>query len=328
MSSPGCPAARPGVPGSAAPGAGVGLALLANGLWGVMPLYFKLLDSVPSRELMLHRIVWCAPLLWLGVILGGRAAVVWQTLRSPGTVALLGCTGLSLAASSWAYLHAVTTGQILQSSFGYFLAPLVNVVLGVGFFRERLRPGQWLAVGLAGVGVLNLCRSLEFPWLGLGLSLTFALYAAGRKRVAVHEVTGLLVETTLLLPVAVTLLLVLGSADRSSFGEQAGTTCALVLSGAVTAVPLLAYAGAARRLSLTTLGILQYLSPSCQFLLAVVAYGEPLSGPTLTSFLLVWAAVLTFAPASLWPGRASNPSAHGPEQRGRSGQAESVPESA
>jgi chloramphenicol-sensitive protein RarD len=270
----------------------VGLAVLANALWSAVPVYFKLLGSVPSQEILLHRVVWCALLLWLGVIITGRTALVIEVLRSPGALAALGGTALLLAVDWWAYLHAVTTGQLLQASFGYFLAPLVNVLLGVGFFRERLRPAQWLAVGLASVGVLYLCLSMDFPRVGLEIAANFALYAAARKRVAVNEVAGLLVETTVLLPVGVSLLLVLHGDGRLNFGAQPGTSFALVLSGAVTAAPLLAHVAALRRLPLSTSGVLQYLAPTIQFLLAVFLFAEPLSGSQVVSFILVRAAVL------------------------------------
>jgi chloramphenicol-sensitive protein RarD len=282
----------------------VGLALLANAMWTTMPLYFKLLGSVPSQEILLHRVVWCALLMWLGVIITGRTALVVQVLRSPGALLALGGTALLLAVDWWAYLHAVTSDQLLQASFGYFLAPLVNVLLGVGFFRERLRPAQWLAVGLAGVGVLYLCLSMDFPWVGLVIAAGFALYTAARKRVAVNEVAGLLVETTMLLPVGVVLLLVLHGEGRLNFGAQPGVSFALVLSGAVTAAPLLAHVAAVRRLPLSTTGVFQYLAPTCQFLLAVFFFAEPLSGPQVVSFILVWAAVLIYTLAPLRSGLA------------------------
>jgi chloramphenicol-sensitive protein RarD len=282
----------------------MGLALLANALWGATPLYFKLLGGVSSQEILSHRVVWCAPLLWLGVFLARRTAIVWKVLRSPRTLAALGGTALLLAVDWGAYLHTVATGQLLQSSFGYFLAPVVSVLLGVGFFRERLRPAQWLAVGLAGVGILNLCLSMDFPWVGLVIAVNMALYSAARKHLAVNAVAGLLVETTLLLPVGAALLLVSYGRDPLHFGAQPGISILLVLSAAVTAAPLLAYVAAARRLPLSTLGVLQYLAPTCQLLLAVFLFAEPLSRTQAISFALVWAALVSFGWQSLRSGRA------------------------
>jgi chloramphenicol-sensitive protein RarD len=279
----------------------VGLAVLANGLWGAMPLYFKGVSDVPSLEVMLHRVVWCALLMWAGLLACGRLGLVWPVLRSPRTVAILGVTGLLLMAQWWAYIRAVEEGQLLQSSFGYFLAPMMNVLLGVLLLRERLRPGQWLAVGLALAGTLSLCGSLGgFPWLGLVIGLSFGLYAVVRKRLEVHGVVGLLVETTVLLPAALAMLLALGSARRFGFGAAGGTSLLLALSGAVTAAPLLAYVGAARRLPLPTLGAFQYLSPTLQFFLAVLAYGEPVSGPRLLSFLIIWVGLALYSLESVW----------------------------
>ena len=280
---------------------GVGLAILANICWGTMPMYFKAVSNVPSVEVMLHRVVWCALLLWAWLVLSGSLGIVWPILRSPQTAAILGCTGLLLVVQWWMYIHAVNSGQLLQSSFGYFLAPLMNVVFGVLFLRDRLRAGQWLAVALAMAGTLNLCRLIDqFPWMGVTIGVNFALYAVLRKRVDVSALVGLTVETTVMLPFSLVLLLVLQTGGQAHFGAAWNSSLVLALSGAVTAAPLLAYVGAARRLSLATLGVFQYLSPTFQFGLAIYMYGEFASGPFFTSFLLIWIAVVLYVIESLW----------------------------
>lgn len=272
------------------------LAVLAGALWGVMPVYFRAVSDVPNSEVVLHRIVWCALLLWVVTIASGRGAMVSPVLRSPRAVATLGVTGLLLTLQWVIYLYAVTSGQLIQSSFGYFLAPLVNVALGVVLLHDTLRPGQWLAVAVAAAGTLNFARSAGgATWIGLTIGLSFGLYAVVRKRLAVSAWVGLLIETTLLLPAAFAALAVLKATGRLHFGVALRPSLLLMSSGGVTAAPLLAYVGASRRMPLNKLGFIQYLSPSLQFLLATLAYGEPVSRPTLVSFAFIWVAGLIYS---------------------------------
>jgi chloramphenicol-sensitive protein RarD len=207
-----------------------------------------------------------------------------------------------LIAVNWlTYIYAVWTRQVLQSSLGYFITPLVNVLLGVVFLRERLRIHQTLAIGLAAIGVLILTfTSDQFPWIAMTLAVSFAFYGLLRKTVAVDGLLALLIETVVLLPVAAGYLGYLALQGESAMATgPTRTTWLLLASGAVTTVPLLLFAGAARRLRMSTLGILQYLAPSVQFSLAVLVFNEPFTRAQLASFCCIWVAVIAYSLSSL-----------------------------
>jgi chloramphenicol-sensitive protein RarD len=210
---------------------------------------------------------------------------------------------LFIAANWLTFIYAVTSGQVLQASLGYFINPLVNVLLGILFLGERLRPRQTLSIGLALAGVLLLTALVgELPWVALALALTFSLYALMRKLMPVDGFLSLTVETLVMAPLGLAYLGCLAAASgRETLGL--GTVGLLMLSGPITTVPLLFFGAAARRLRLSTMGILQYLSPTLQFLLAVVAFGEPFSRAQLLSFACIWAAVLIYALDSLSAAR-------------------------
>jgi chloramphenicol-sensitive protein RarD len=195
----------------------------------------------------------------------------------------------------------VASAQIVQSGLGYYINPLVNMLLGTVVLRERLRPWQWAAVGLAGAGVLNLAIAYgQFPWLAVSLAVTFGVYGLLRKIVAAESLDGLMVETLLLLPFALALLAYLALMGAGSFGAVSShLDLMLILAGPVTAVPLLLFAAAARRLRLAALGFCQYLSPSLQLLLAVAVYGEPFTRAHLVTFGCVWVAIVIYSVDSL-----------------------------
>jgi chloramphenicol-sensitive protein RarD len=221
-----------------------------------------------------------------------RADAVVAVLRRPRLLAALAGTAALIAANWLAFLWAIETGHLLQVSLGYFMNPLLNVALGAIVLRETLSRAQGAAVAIAAAGVLGLAvAGREVPWLALFLAGTFALYGLFRKLMPVDPLTGLLAETVLLWPVAVGALLWWHHAGRGAFGRSAGTDALLVLSGAVTAVPLLCFVAAARRLSLTALGFFQYLAPTLQFLIAVLLWHEPFSGPRLWAFCAIWLAL-------------------------------------
>jgi chloramphenicol-sensitive protein RarD len=193
------------------------------------------------------------------------------------------------------YIYAIATHQVLQSSLGYFLAPVVNVLLGVLILGDRLRPGQLVAVGLAFIGTLFMCPALQgVPWIALAIATTFGAYALIRKCLPVDGLTGLLVETTALAVPAAIVLVSAGGTDALSLGAGTATTLLLVGSGAITPAPLLAYTGAAQRLQLSTLGVMQYLSPTIQFVLAIFVFSERIYGQQLVSFVLIWAGVILY----------------------------------
>lgn len=268
----------------------------AYGLWGLVPLYFKAISHVPPVEVLSHRIVWSFLFLALVLSVSRRWGALASGLRSPRSLAILSCSTLLIAVNWLTYIHAVTSDQVLQASLGYFIAPLVNVLLGLFILKERLRASQWVALALASVGVINLTLSAHsLPWIALLLACSFGVYGLLRKTVAVDGLVGLSVETMLLCPIAAVFL-----AHRATQGGSFGTVSLetdilLGLSGIVTAIPLLLFAMAARRLRLATVGFLQYLAPTFQFLLAVFAFGEPFHLAQLSSFACIWAALALYA---------------------------------
>jgi chloramphenicol-sensitive protein RarD len=277
-------------------------ALGANLVWGLLvPVYFVALADVPGLEVLAHRIIWSAVPLF-GFYLARR-----RSPRNPvrpwrlRTGLVLGVTALLLGANWLTYIHAAATQQLVQASIGYFLAPLMTVVLSVIFLGDRLSRTQLVAVGLAVLGALNLCWSYgDLPWVALVSGGTFALYSLLRKKVALDSVTGLLAETAILLVPAGLVLAWPQSSRTQSFGSSWETTLLLLGSGGVTVAGLLAYTGAVGRLRLSTLGVVQYLAPSLNLVLSVFVYGEPVSQAQLLSFVLIWAAVVLYALDGVW----------------------------
>lgn len=275
--------------------AGLVYGLSAYVMWGFIPLYFRALDGVSPLVVLCHRICWSA--LFLAIVVTARAE--WQdlkpVLRVPRKMLLL-CAGAVLIALNWLiFIYSVATHQLLQASLGYFVNPLLSVALGMLFFRERLRPWQWLAVALAATGLFNLALRAEgFPWIALSLAGSFGFYGLVRKAVDINSLHGLMVESALLVPAALVLLALLPAARVS-----APTLGVLSLSGVITAVPLLCFGAALRRLQLATVGFLQYVGPTLQFLVAFCLFHEPLQHSKLTSFLLCWLAIAVYLADSL-----------------------------
>ncbi len=272
-------------------------ALAAFTAWGFIPLYFKAVAVVPPLEVLAHRVLWSLVLLLLIQLVRGRLGRVGAALRHGRTLAVLAVTTVLVAGNWLVFIWSVTNAHLLEASLGYFINPLVSVLLGFVFLRERLRPGQLLAVGLAMVGVLWLAVGTgTLPWVALFLAGSFGLYGLLRKLTRPDGVTGLAVETLLLAPVALGWLVLSGRRGVLVFGQGDGTlTWLLVAAGVVTALPLVWFAEGARRLRLATLGFLQYVAPSLQFLLAVVAFGEPFSRDHAVSFGLIWTALAIYS---------------------------------
>jgi chloramphenicol-sensitive protein RarD len=273
-------------------GARVGLlyGLGAYVIWGFIPLYFRAVSNVQPPVILCHRILWSALFMGLAVSFRGEWEHIWPMLRKGRQVRLL-AAGAVLMASNWLlFIYAVASGQVLQASLGYFINPLLSIALGMIFLRERLRNWQWLAVGIAAGAVANLAlRGAGFPWLAVSLAGTFGFYGLVRKKVDVNSMHALLVETGLLCPVALVLLAVLPS------GKLPPATWGLLsLSGLITAVPLLLFGAALRRLRLSTMGFLQYVGPTLQFLVAVCLFHEPLDPAKLGSFVLCWLAIAVY----------------------------------
>jgi chloramphenicol-sensitive protein RarD len=276
---------------------GVAAALAAHGMWGVMPLYFAALRAVPAPEILGQRIVWCGLFLVAILTLFGRWPDLLRACRSGVTVRTFLITALLLSLNWLVYIYGVATGQTVETSLGYFINPLLNVALGYVFFRERLRPLQLAAIALALIGVANLVVAAgEFPWIALTLAASFAVYGLLRKTAPADAVVGLSIETFLLLPPACAYVTYLWLTGQLHLGTVDRTTDALLLaSGVITAVPLLFFGVAARNLSLSTLGFLQYVAPSAQFVLAITVLGEPMASDRWISFGCIWIALATYS---------------------------------
>ncbi len=276
-------------------------ALIAFGFWGGIPIYIKAVAHVPAPELLAHRTFWSVILLLVLIALGRR----WSVLRAAlaeRRVWLLLAVSTSLLALNWlVFIWAITEGRVLETSLGYYINPLVNVLLGVLVLRERLDPWQGLAVALATIGVLYLTLQLgSFPWVSLTLAASFGIYGLIRKTIRLNSIEGLFAETALVAPLALGYLIYLGVTGTGAMGVgDRATDMLLLLSGVVTALPLLAFASAARRLQYTTVGFFQYIAPTGHFLLAVFVYGEVFTGAHLITFGLIWAALAIFTADSL-----------------------------
>ncbi len=269
----------------------------AYGCWGVLPLYFKAVDAAPPLELLCHRVVW-AVILLLGLCARlGLKHALRSALRPGRTLGLL-CASTALIAFNWLiYINAVVSGDVLEASLGYYINPLVNILLGVVVFRERLPRQVLVAVAIAAGGVAWLTLSVgRPPWLALALAFSFALYGLARKLAPVGAVVGLTVETGLLSPLALGWLWWSAAQGQLVFRTRGlELDLLLLLAGPVTAIPLLFFTGAARRLPLTTIGFLQYLSPTIQFLMAVTLFGEPFTRARGVAFACIWIALAIVA---------------------------------
>ena len=282
--------------------AGFVYALGAYLAWGFVPAYFKLLKHLPPILVLSHRIVWS--LLFLAILLTVQRKwnEVRAAIRSPRTLlALLGST-TAIGVNWYVFIWAVSNDLLLQASLGYFINPLVNVFLGVVILRERLRPGQMIGLVLAVIGVLiPTLTAGGVPWVALSLAFSFGLYGLLRKTASVAPLAGLSIETAILFPAA--LMFVTGviatPTASAAYTISTGTYALLIAAGVVTAIPLLLFAAGARRLRLTTLGFLQYVSPTCQFFLAIFAYHEPLTTGKLISFAFIWAGLAAYTIESL-----------------------------
>lgn len=272
---------------------GVLLGLTAYTAWGSFPIFFKALHGATPLEIVAHRIFWSMVFLAVLVLLRRQLHTLKQTLKDRACLLTL-CGSTLLIAGNWlTFLYAIQRGEVLQSSLGYFITPLISVLLGFLFLRERLNRLQTASVALAFLGVLNLTlHHGSFPWIAMILASTFGLYGLLRKLATVDAMVGLTVETLLLAPVALGYILWLNAAGTGTFLEGSlRLDLLLPLSGVVTATPLIAFVGAARRLRMATIGFLQYITPSLHFLLAVLLYREPFSHGHLVSFLFIWSAL-------------------------------------
>lgn len=281
--------------------AGIIYGLLAYLAWGLLPLFWKTFISVSSGEILGHRVVWSFVFVALLLLIGGR----WKALKSAfserkNVLPMIGCS-LLISLNWLIYIWAVNHDRVVETSLGYYINPLISVLLGVCFLGERLRVVQWAAMALATAGVTVLTFSYgSVPWISLALALSFGVYGLVKKKMHLEPMVSLAGETVVVLPVAAVYLLVVGMTGQSTTSSlSAGYQLLLGLSGVATAMPLLWFAQAAQRLSLTTVGFLQYLAPTISLILGVALYDEPFTTVHLISFCLIWSALLLFTLSSL-----------------------------
>lgn len=265
-------------------------------MWGFFPIYFKALQVVPSLEIMLHRVVWSFIFVASLIILRREWPKLRESLRNPRLLLVYILSALLLATNWLVYIYGINSGQIVETSLGYFINPLVSVALGVIILRERLRPLQWAAIGIAALAVIYLTVQVGSPpWIALALAFSFGLYGLIKKIAPLGALQGLSLETGLLFIPAALYLLFLDFQGAGAFGQVSlSVTILLAFAGIITATPLLLFARAARAISLTLLGILQYIAPTVQFLLGVFLYNEPFTLTRLVGFSIIWIALLIF----------------------------------
>lgn len=277
---------------------GFAYGLGAYGLWGVMPIYFKQLSGISAVDIVAHRVFWSAPFLVLLLIVSRNWPRYRAIFSDRRTLGLLSLSALLIGINWLLYVYSVVSGQILASSLGYYLNPLANVLLGRFVLKERLTRLQWLAVGIAAAGISVLAvGSLSGLWLSLTLCVSFALYGLIRKVVEAEALTGLAVETTLLFPIALGWLVMRFVTAGALLGTNAVEHSLLVFAGIATTTPLLLFAAAARRLAYSTLGMLQFLAPTLQFLLGVFVYGEHFTAAHAIAFGSIWTALALYVTA-------------------------------
>ena len=276
--------------------AGIAAALGSFLLWGFSPLYYRAVGAASVTEILSHRVVWSLLLTLVFVALSGRFALFRRVLTDARLLGTLAFSALLVSLNWGLFIWAVNNEHALEASMGYFIMPIVMVLLGRVFLAEQLNGRRWFALILVSAGVLNILLMLgRFPWIALGLAVSFGLYSLVRKQAPVDALLGLTVECLLLLPLALVYLWMLGSDDRLVFGTLGtGFDLLITASALMTALPLLLFTYSTKQLRLGTVGILQYLNPTCQFLLAVLLFGEPFTTPHLVTFLCIWTGLIIF----------------------------------
>lgn len=289
---------------AAAPASGLIPAFAAYIIWGFLPLYLLLVKTVPAVEFVGWRIIWTLPLCLLIVAYRRQFPDLLAALKSPRSLLALAASAVLIAINWFVYIWAIMEGEVYATSIGYYLNPLINVLLGTLFLGERLSRRQWLAVAIALVAVVLLAAgALTSLWISLTLGFSFGFYGLVRKQVAVGSLPGLTIESAILLgPASAIAAWYAASPAGSSFGHDAWMSGLIIFSGVVTAVPLLLFAIAARRMDYSTLGFIQYLAPTIVFFLGLFVFEQPLAPVKLVSFVLIWVAVAIFA-SDLWARR-------------------------
>ncbi len=274
---------------------GVLFALAAFASWGFLPAYWKQMQAAPPFEILCHRIVWSCVFLFVILCVQKRGKEVGQVFRSPSQWKGLVISSLLIAANWFVYIWAVNSGRVVETSLGYYINPMINVLLGFVLLNETFTRLQCISLGFALTGVVySLLAYGKLPLFGLSLAVTFAFYGYSRKRIQVGPLPGLFVETLILMIPALGYILFLMAAGKSCFFKDVGLTLWMVGAGVVTSLPLLWFAAAAGRLKLSTIGILQYLAPTIAFVLGVFVYKEPFSVHSLGTFACIWIGVILY----------------------------------
>jgi chloramphenicol-sensitive protein RarD len=284
---------------------GLAAAATAFFIWGLLPLYLKALQAVPIVQITAHRLVWGCLFAFLWLQLRGEVGQVLAALRDPNTRWRL-CASATLISINWlTYVYGIAANRVVETSLGYFINPLLNVLLGVLILRERLNAAQWTAVAIAAAGVSWLTWSAGHPpWISLTLALSFGLYGLVRKVIRVDALAGFASETLLLAPLGIAYIVwceLAGNGVLTTGGI--GLDLLLAVGGPLTAIPLVLFAFGARRIPYSTVGLLQYIGPTIQLMLAVFAFGEPFHGPRVLGFVLIWTALALYAGDGLWRNR-------------------------
>jgi len=275
---------------------GVIFALAAYTFWGVAPVYFKLVKQVPAFEILAHRIIWAFVLVLILIIAMRRMDRILPIVRSPKLILRLALATVLLGGNWFLFIWAINTDHLLDASLGYYINPLLNVAIGMAFFGEKMRRLQLVAIAMAVLGVaIQIITFGAVPWVALALASSFAIYGAIRKRLPVDSISGLWLETALLAPIMLGYLMFFANSSASDLTANSWhLNLLLVAAGLVTTVPLLCFTAAAQRIRYSTLGFFQYIAPSMMFLLAVLAYGEPLEESKLITFIIIWGALALY----------------------------------
>ncbi len=282
-------------------------AVLAYILWGVFPLYWKLLPTVNSFEIICHRIVWSLLTLVLVISMGRQWPAIRLVLRDRKRLALCFVAAILISVNWLVFIWAIQNKYVVETSLGYFINPMLNVVLGVMFFREKLHPVQWLAVSIAALGLAVMTfDSGKFPLIAVTLAISFALYAAAKKKTTMPAVAGLGMETAILMPITLVALTYFACVPHDLEPRTAWTWMLLVLGGPITTLPLVLFAAAAKSVPMAAMGMLQYIAPSLQFMFGVFLFGEEVSRGRAYGFAIVWLALVLFSGFVIASTRSTN----------------------
>jgi len=284
---------------------GITLAICSYLAWGLFPLYFKSLTIVTPLEILSHRIIWALPFLLFVLAIRSQWAWMSTILSRPAVLTGFIASAALLSVNWLLYIWAVKNDRIIDGSLGYFINPIVNVLMGYILLKERLRAAQWIAVALAAAGVTWLAiLNGHIPWISLALAISFGCYALLRKTAALGALEGLTLETMLLFPFALAYVIYLGTQKANTFAsawsDGNNMPWLLMAAGPITAIPLLSFSFAARIIPMSTLGLLQYISPSIQLLIGIWIYHEPFNAYRLTGFIIIWSALLLYSSEGLW----------------------------